>query len=282
MEIIYQFDPCAPFELRAPKSNGEALRLLEQGNDRYHAMVERVQNMISGDRNQPPMVVPVNPVQLGIPMVEGLEPAHAPFALVLGCSDARAPVELILDCPANDVFVVRVAGNVLGFECLGSVDYAATVLRSSLQSVVVMGHTQCGAVGAAVDVYLSPSQFAEVAFSHAVRSLADRILVSVRNAARGLEKAKGANVTSHEKYREWLVNTSCYLNAAVTAFDLHREMIAMTKGLPVSYTVYDMGHSCISSVPVGDEVENTPRFAPAPRDAEDFERIVADVIARLD
>lgn len=282
MQIIYQFDPAAPVACRAPKSNRDALRLLAQGNDRYHAMVERVQNMVSGDRHQAPLVVPVNPVQLGIPMVQGLEPAHAPFALVLGCSDARAPVELILDCPANDVFVVRVAGNVLGVECLGSVDYAATVLRSSLQSVVVMGHTNCGAVGAAVDVYLSPSQFSEVAFSHAVRTLADRILLSVRNAARGLEKAKGAKVTKHKKYREWLVTMSCYLNAAVTAFDLQREMSAMTKGLPVSYTVYDMGHSRIGSVPPGDDGDDTPRFAPAPRDAADFDRIVADIIATLD
>ena len=284
MDIVYRFDPHAPIEHRVPRSNQEALRFLEQGNDRYNALAQHIQAIAVGDREHLPMVVPVNPMQLGIPIIAGLEQAHSPFALVLGCSDARAPIERILDCTANDIFVVRVAGNVLGVECLGSIDYAVTVLRSSLQSVLVMGHTQCGAVGAAVDLYLRPSSFGDIAFSHAVRSLTDRILLSVRNAARGLEVSLGSKVHKHKRYREWLTTTSCFLNAAVTAYDLQREVQTLTKGLHVSYSIYDMAWTRIGTLPQRSEkeAENTPRFAPAPQSAEDFDELVENITRRLD
>jgi carbonic anhydrase len=284
MDIVYRFDPHAPIGHRVPRTHREALEFLEQGNERYHAMVERIQAIAEGDRTHAPMVVPIDPIQLGIPIIAGIEQAHAPFALVLGCSDARAPIERILDCSANDVFVVRVAGNVLGIECLGSVDYAVTVLRSSLRSVLVMGHTHCGAVGAAVDLYLNPSSFGEIAFSHAVRSLTDRILLSVRNAARGLEVSLGSKVHKHKRYREWLTTTSCFLNAAVTAYDLQREVDSLTKGLRVCYSVYDMAWSRIGALPQRsqEESEKTPRFAPSPRSAEDFNDLIETITHRLD
>jgi carbonic anhydrase len=284
MDIVYRFDPHAPIEHRVPRSNREALRFLEQGNDRYNALAQHIQAIAVGDREHLPMVVPVNPMQLGIPIIAGLEQAHSPFALVLGCSDARAPIERILDCTANDIFVVRVAGNVLGVECLGSIDYAVTVLRSSLQSVLVMGHTQCGAVGAAVDLYLRPSSFGDIAFSHAVRSLTDRILLSVRNAARGLEVSLGSKVHKHKRYREWLTTTSCFLNAAVTAYDLQREVQTLTKGLHVSYSIYDMAWTRIGTLPLRSqqEGENTPRFAPPPQSAEEFDKLVENITRRLD
>jgi carbonic anhydrase len=284
MDIVYRFDPHAPMQRHVPRSNQEALRYLEQGNERFHKTVEHLQAIAVGDRDHPPMVIPVDPIRLGIPIVSGLEPAHAPFALVLGCSDARAPIEHVLDCSANDLFVVRVAGNVLGLECLGSVDYAATVLRESLQSVIVMGHTGCGAVSAAVDVYCSPSNFADVAFSHPVRSLVDRIMLSVRSAARGLEQSMGSRVHKHPSYREWLMTTSCFLNAAVTAFDLQREVNAVANGLSVSYTIYDMAWTRIGALPIrsSDEGATTDRFAPAPTSTADFESLVQNIIRRLD
>lgn len=283
MDIIYRFDPHASIEHRSPRSNREALKFLAQGNDRYHALAERVQQSALGKRDHAPMIVPIDPVRLGIPIVAGVEQVHSPFALVLGCSDARAPIERILDCTANDVFVVRVAGNVLGVECLGSVDYAVTVLRSSLQSVLVMGHTQCGAVAAAVDLYLRPSSFGEIAFSHAVRSLTDRIMLSVRKAASGLERCLGAKVRKHKRYREWLTTTSCFLNAAVTAYDLQREVDSLTKGLHVSYTIFDMGWTRIGALPQRSEREamETPRFATAPQTAEEFDAIVESITGRL-
>jgi carbonic anhydrase len=282
MDIVYRFDPNAPIEVQNPKSNREALKLLATGNDRFAKTVEHLQAIGTGQTHAP-MIIPVNPVKLGVPIVSGLEPVHAPFAMVMGCSDARVPIEHVLDCSANDLFVVRVAGNVLGLECLGSVDYAVTHLGSTIQSVVVLGHTGCGAVTAAADIYLSPSNFADIAFSHAVRSLVDRIMLSVRGAARALEHAHGSKVHKHKRYRDWLITTSIYLNAAVTAYDLQREVNSITKGLVVSYTVYDMAWTRISALPfVSKEgLENIPRFSPSPKQAADFALLAEKIIERL-
>lgn len=86
-----------------------------------------------------------------------LEPAHLreqaregqnPFATVVGCSDSRCPVELIFDAGVGDIFVIRVAGNICSGAEIASVEYAVGHLASPL--VVVMGHSRCGAVTAAV------------------------------------------------------------------------------------------------------------------------------------
>jgi len=71
-----------------------------------------------------------------------------PFAVVLGCSDSRTPVEILFDQGFGDLFVVRVAGNVVAPSVVGSIEFAASQFGSRL--VVVMGHTRCGAVTAAV------------------------------------------------------------------------------------------------------------------------------------
>lgn len=73
---------------------------------------------------------------------------QAPFAAILGCSDARVPVELIFDQSFNRLFVVRVAGNIIGANELASLQYAALHLRTPL--ILVLGHTFCGAITAAL------------------------------------------------------------------------------------------------------------------------------------
>jgi len=78
----------------------------------------------------------------------GLASGQAPMAVILGCSDSRAPAELVFDQGLGDLFVIRVAGNVVAPSGIGSVEFAAAQFGTRL--VVVMGHTQCGAVGATV------------------------------------------------------------------------------------------------------------------------------------
>ena len=73
-------------------------------------------------------------------------PKQAPFAVVIGCSDARVPTEMIFGQGFNDLFVIRVAGNVLGDVCLGSIDFAVEALSESVKLLVVLGHSGCGAV----------------------------------------------------------------------------------------------------------------------------------------
>jgi len=74
--------------------------------------------------------------------------AQYPFASILGCGDSRVPAEIIFDQGLGDLFVIRVAGNVASQTVIGSLEFAASVLGTQL--VVVVGHSQCGAVAAAV------------------------------------------------------------------------------------------------------------------------------------
>jgi carbonic anhydrase len=111
---------------------------------------------------------------------------------VLGCSDARVPVELIFNEGPNDLFVVRVAGNGLGDEVLGSLKYAADHLGGSMKLVVVLGHSRCGAVSAAVDVFLDPPSYLALAADHALRAILDRLLIVVHASATKLQAAHGS------------------------------------------------------------------------------------------
>ncbi len=74
---------------------------------------------------------------------------HSPFAILLGCSDSRAPAELVFDQGLGDLFVIRVAGNVVSPSQVGSVEFGAS--RFGTRLVVVMGHTLCGAIDATID-----------------------------------------------------------------------------------------------------------------------------------
>lgn len=84
-------------------------------------------------------------------LVEG----QYPFAIVLGCSDSRVPLELIFDQGLGDLFVVRVAGNIVAPSQAGSIEFAAQRFGTPL--VVIMGHSGCGAVEATIDEVLKPT-----------------------------------------------------------------------------------------------------------------------------
>ncbi len=84
-----------------------------------------------------------------IAKVRELASGQSPFATVLACSDSRVPVETLFDHDPGDIFVVRLAGNFVSDAALGSIEYATAVLKSPL--IMVLGHTSCGAVKAAVE-----------------------------------------------------------------------------------------------------------------------------------
>jgi carbonic anhydrase len=106
-----------------------------------------------------------------------MDPAHRaalvagqePFAIVLGCSDSRVPAELVFDQGFGDLFVIRVAGNIVAPSQIGSIEFAA--LRFGTRLVVVMGHSQCGAVVATIEELTggAPSP------SPHLRSIVDRV-----------------------------------------------------------------------------------------------------------
>lgn len=106
----------------------DALELLRAGNARFVAGTPRWEAFTA--------------------RVAGLANGQSPFGAVLGCSDSRVPVETVFDQQPGSLFVVRVAGNFLNADGLGSIEFAVEVLKSKL--IVVLGHESCGAVGAAL------------------------------------------------------------------------------------------------------------------------------------
>jgi carbonic anhydrase len=103
---------------------------------------------------------------------------QAPFAIVLGCSDSRVPAELVFDQGFGDLFVIRVAGNVVAPSQVGSVEFAAA--RFGTRLVVVMGHSQCGAVVAT----LEELEEGTANGSRNLRSITDRVRPSVEPLVR--------------------------------------------------------------------------------------------------
>lgn len=166
---------------------------------------------------------------------------QAPFSVIFGCADARFPAEIVFDTGPNRLFVVRVAGNVPGNECVGSIEYAAAMFRESLRMVTVVGHTGCGAVAAAVSSYLHPQGYAEIAFSRSLRSVVNHILVAVRSAALALDQAWGTEVARDPGYEKALAELACFLNAGITAYQLQSEL--GVAGPPVLFGVYDLATS---------------------------------------
>ena len=96
-----------------------------------------------------------------------------PFAIVLGCSDSRVPAEIVFDQGLGDLFVIRVAGNIVAPSQVGSVEFAAS--RFGTRLVVVLGHSQCGAVSATIEELLQPAENQ----SRNLRSIVDRVRPSV-------------------------------------------------------------------------------------------------------
>jgi carbonic anhydrase len=206
-----------------PGDASEALRWLADGNSRFAAE------------------------QAG-PLAVGGTPKQAPYGVVLGCSDARAPLELVFDAGPNELFVVRVAGNVLGDEALGSIEYALAHFRPSLRVLTVLGHTGCGAVKAAVSTYLSPKHASGIAFSRSVRAVVNHIVVAVRSAALSLEQTWGAAVADDPGYPGALAEAAVYLNAAMTAYHLAQELRPEDDGVQVVQGVFDLAEGTVGTI----------------------------------
>ena len=122
-----------------PTSNlspADALRRLEEGNRRFISGLKSIDTMATHQQR-----------------ADLAENGQRPYAIILGCADSRAPAELIFDAGLGDLFVVRVAGNIVAPSLLGSIEFAATNFKSPL--CVVLGHTLCGAVAATAELVAS-------------------------------------------------------------------------------------------------------------------------------
>jgi len=133
----------------------EALERLRQGNRRFVSGVRSLEVFLSQTRRAE------------------LLAGQKPFGVVLGCSDSRVPVEIVFDQGLGDLFVIRVAGNIVAPSHIGSVEFAAD--RFGTRLVVILGHTGCGAVLATLEELDRPSENR----SPNLRSIVDRIRPAV-------------------------------------------------------------------------------------------------------
>ena len=132
----------------------EALARLREGNARFVSDVRTFHTSLGERRLE-------------------LANAQEPFAILLGCSDSRVPAELVFDQGLGDLFVIRVAGNIVAPSQIGSIEYAAA--RFGTRLVVVLGHTQCGAILATLDELSRATENQ----SRNLRSIVDRVRPSI-------------------------------------------------------------------------------------------------------
>lgn len=133
----------------------EALTRLREGNRRF----------ISDDRSSDTLTSKARRHELAT--------GQAPFAIILGCSDSRVPAEIVFDQGLGDLFVIRVAGNIVASSQVGSVEFAAA--RFGTRLVVVLGHSQCGAILSTLEELQRPTGNQ----SRNLRSIVDRVRPSV-------------------------------------------------------------------------------------------------------
>ena len=133
----------------------EALERLRAGNRRFAENVRKADTYISHDRRAE------------------IASGQQPFAIILGCSDSRVPAEIVFDQGLGDLFVIRVAGNIVAPSQVGSVEFAAA--RYSTRLVIVLGHSQCGAILATIEEMLAPGGTQ----SQNLASIVDRVRPSV-------------------------------------------------------------------------------------------------------
>ena len=183
--------PAEPF----PGSGEVALARLKAGNARFAAGKTRHAHM-------------------GADWRKHLVGGQRPFATVLGCSDSRVPTELVFDQGFGDVFVIRVAGNVVADDVVGSMAYAALHLRTPL--FVVLGHAGCGAVTAAVEELQKKGKEPE-----RIEALLKLIEPGLKGVDLALPTAKAVDAAVEANVR-WALKQLTDMPAVKSAIERHR------------------------------------------------------------
>jgi carbonic anhydrase len=154
----------------------EALHRLREGNRRFAGNVRSLESLLSHTRRAE------------------LASAQQPFAIVLGCSDSRVPAEMVFDQGLGDLFVIRVAGNIVAPSQVGSIEFAAA--RYGTRLVVVMGHSQCGVILATLESMQSPG----ATESRNLMAIVDRVRPSIEPLMK-TALAQERNALVHEAVR---------------------------------------------------------------------------------
>ncbi len=207
----------------------EALDRLREGNRRFVSNVRSLDSLLSHTRRAE------------------LASGQSPFAIILGCSDSRVPAELVFDQGLGDLFVIRVAGNVVAPSQVGSVEFAATQFGTRL--VVVMGHSLCGAIVATIDELSGPPG----PLSRGLQSIVERVKPSVEPLLR----------TPVASDRDALLRASVRANVRTSVAHLRHgspllEQLEAEDGLSIVGAEYDLETGEVSFLePVAGEQTST-------------------------
>lgn len=272
IDYIYRFDPKNPTAKPLTRDAEAARRALEDGNRMFSHWMESCRTNTTS-MGEPRYVVQCNGLEMGMKRTYGEMPTQSPFAVVVGCSDARVPTEMLFGQGFNDLFVIRVAGNVLDDACLGSVDYALSSLSHSIRVVVMLGHSGCGAVTGAVDAYLQPLKFWSKSVTPMLRSITQRIFVAVREAANGIKDVWGPDARDMPGFREALIETAVCINTAQAAFALRQDVERNARWeIEVLYGVHNIRNHqvCMPVDPAAPRSDEHVHLATAPTNPKEF------------
>src|SRR5689334_3050590 len=206
-----------------PRSAETVLARLREGNKRFTAHIG------------------TSAVLRGSGHHEVLPQSQDPFAIILGCSDSRVPAEIVFDQGLGDLFVIRVAGNIVAPSQIGSVEFAAEQFHTRL--VVVLGHTGCGAINATIEQLKRPVEMQ----SRNLRAIVDRVRPSVEpllatplrddpqalvsNAVRANVRASATNLRHGSEILEQLIERDGLLVVGAE-YSLETGVVEFFEGLP--------------------------------------------------
>lgn len=208
----------------------KALLRLKEGNHRF----------ISGLRS-------VEPMFSHLRMADLAEKGQKPFAIVLTCSDSRSPAEMIFDQGLGDLFVVRVAGNIIAPSLLASIEFAAANFGSSL--ILVMGHTKCGAIEAAYKHALKPyEKLPSANLEVLVSSIRPAVDLTLRNIPAASDEQKiGESIIQNVRRSQ---------NLIIEQSAIVRDLLSRNK-LGIAGAVLDIGTGRVNFLDSQDSIEPT-------------------------
>ena len=225
IDFTFRFDPDDPTPFFAPQDWEEARLFLQGGNESIGRFFDACRRGKYADGEKAPVINLSALEALNEPKGPDGLLIQYPFAVVFGCSDARVPTEILFGQEFNDIFTIRVAGNLFGPNELGSLMYALNTFvpdsptrPRSLKIVVALGHLGCGAVRATVDAYQAQNLEGR---SDSIGKLLEQIASpSLGIAAKALEEAMGQGAAMDKKNAATLANVTVYANAAWTAMQI--------------------------------------------------------------
>lgn len=211
--------------MQGPQLDAEqALTRLREGNRRFVDHVISLEALLSHARR------------------EDHARAQRPFAVILGCSDSRAPAEFVFDQGLGDLFVIRVAGNIAAPSQIGSVEFA--VARFGIRVVVVLGHSNCGAIQATLEAVDHPHEV-----SPALHAIVDRIMPALGDIthahAHDLDQDHGDGDALNRRAHDAMRANVRYTTARLRADSIYLDRMCHEQGLSIIGADYDLSSGVV-------------------------------------